>query len=235
MYDPISLSEKTEQIVLKANKKKYYRFRPTKFYGGIATADTVGCNLRCKFCWSSNIVWNAKKAGVFYEPCEVSNKLVKIAELKGYSQLRVSGGEPTVGKKHLLELLETIPSNLLFILETNGLLLGHDVNYVKQLSCYPNLHVRVCLKGCDPEEFNLLTGAKPESYNLQIKSLHLLKKNNISFNIALASIKKNKQSFFKKLKDQGLGRIMLEEEKLKLYPPVKKRLKKEGILHYFEQ
>ena len=68
MYDPIELTKKIEKIVSKNNEKKYYRFRPTGFYGGIATADTVGCNIRCKFCWSSNSVWDPKNIGQFYSP-----------------------------------------------------------------------------------------------------------------------------------------------------------------------
>ena len=63
MYDPIELTKKTEELVVKKNLKKYYRFRPTGFYGGIATADTVGCNLRCNFCWSGSSVWNPKNTG----------------------------------------------------------------------------------------------------------------------------------------------------------------------------
>ena len=46
MYAPIKLYKKTEKIVTKQESKKYYRFHPTGFYGGIATANTVGCNLR---------------------------------------------------------------------------------------------------------------------------------------------------------------------------------------------
>lgn len=33
-------------------ERPYYRFRGGKWYKGIATSDVVGCNLRCKFCWS---------------------------------------------------------------------------------------------------------------------------------------------------------------------------------------
>ena len=127
MYDPIELSKRTESIVINGNMKKYYRFRPTGFYGGIATADTVGCNLRCKFCWSSNSVWNAKNAGNFYSPEDVAKMLHDIAHSKGYRQLRVSGGEPTIGQKHLITLLENINPNYLFILETNGILLGANL------------------------------------------------------------------------------------------------------------
>ena len=108
MYDPIELSKKTENIVTNGNLKKYYRFRPTGFYGGIATADTVGCNLRCKFCWSGNSVWNSKNTGKFYSSEQVANQLQIIAQQKGYRQLRVSGGEPTIGREHLIKLLKNI-------------------------------------------------------------------------------------------------------------------------------
>ncbi|MDH7507222.1 MAG: radical SAM protein, partial [Candidatus Thermoplasmatota archaeon] len=126
MYDPIELSKKTESIVADGDFKKYYRFRPTGFYGGIATADTVGCNLRCKFCWSGSSVWNSKNTGEFFSSESVANRLHDIAESKGYRQLRVSGGEPTLGRKHLINLLKNINKKFLFILETNGILLGFD-------------------------------------------------------------------------------------------------------------
>ena len=35
MYNPIELSKKTEDIVINGKMKKYYRFRPTRFYDGI--------------------------------------------------------------------------------------------------------------------------------------------------------------------------------------------------------
>ena len=108
MYDPIELSKKTESIVVNGDMKKYYRFRATGFYGGIATADTVGCNLRCKFCWSSNSVWNAKNVGDFYPPEHVANELNNIAKRKVFSQVRVSGGEPTIGRNHLILLLRPL-------------------------------------------------------------------------------------------------------------------------------
>jgi len=147
MYNPIELSEKIERIVCKDKEKKYYRFRPTGFYGGIATADTVGCNLRCKFCWSTNSVWNPTKTGKFYSPEEVAETLLDITESKGYHQVRISGGEPTIGRKHLINLLENVHSNLTFILETNGILLGVDESYIEELSKFKNLHIRVCIKG----------------------------------------------------------------------------------------
>ena len=80
MYNPIELSKKIENIVCKEDKKKYYRFRPAGFYGGIATADTVGCNLRCKFCWSTKSVWKPNTTGKLYSPEEVYETLLDIAK-----------------------------------------------------------------------------------------------------------------------------------------------------------
>ena len=232
MYDPIELSKKIENIVTNGDFKKYYRFRPTGFYGGIATADTVGCNLRCKFCWSSNSVWNSKNTGEFYTSEKIANELQNIAQRKGYRQLRVSGGEPTIGREHLIKLLKNIKLNYLFILETNGILLGFDKTYVDELSDFKNLHVRVCLKGSDPQEFSMLTGAKV-GFEYQIKALENLRDKKMSFNIAIVSVKKDKKQFLDKLIEMGLEKIMIEDEEIILYPLVKKRLEDEKLLHFF--
>jgi uncharacterized Fe-S cluster-containing radical SAM superfamily protein len=234
MYDPVALSKKTEHLVVDGAKKKYYRFRPTRFYGGIATADTVGCNLRCTFCWSGDSVWNSQRTGEFYSSGEIARVLQDIAGKKGYQQVRISGGEPTIGRVHLICLLKSIHPKFLFILETNGILLGADKTYVEELSIFKNLHVRVCLKGCTPEEFSWLTGAK-RGFDLQLRALENLRDANLSFNIALVSVKGNKQGLFNQLADMGLGDRMIEEEVIKLYPRVRKRLSRAGILCYFDE
>lgn len=233
MYDPIILSKKIEDTVIKGNMKKYYRFRPAGFYGGIATADTVGCNLRCKFCWSSNSVWNAKNVGKFYSPENVAEILNNIANEKAYNQIRISGGEPTIGKKHLITVLENIVPDYSFILETNGILLGKDRKYIEDLSKFKNLHIRICFKGSTPKEFSILTGAK-NGFDYQFKALEYLKEKNLNFNIAVVSINPDKKYFFDKLIEMGLEKIMIEEEEIKLYPLVRKRLLDENLLHYFE-
>jgi len=235
MYDPIDVSKKTENIIVAHTLKKYYRFRPTGFYGGIATADTVGCNLRCRFCWSGHSVWSAKEIGEFYSPEQVVEKLQTIAEKKGYQQLRISGGEPTIGKDHLLCLLELLNTKYEFILETNGILLGYDTTYVKSLSVFPQVHVRVCLKGADAEEFSLLTGAK-QGFEYQLKALQFLHEAHVRFNIALVCVHpEKKQRLFQRLHEMDLDSVMIEEEEITLYPLVRKRLQEEQLLHYFER
>ena len=41
LIDPVELAERMRQMVSSGEKRKYYRFRPAPFYGGIATADCV--------------------------------------------------------------------------------------------------------------------------------------------------------------------------------------------------
>lgn len=235
VYNPLDVSNKTERLVVaNGNRRKYYRFRPAGFYGGIATADAVGCNLRCVFCWSGASVWNTEKTGALYTPEQVVQNLHAIAEKKGYHKVRISGGEPTIGRDHLCALLRLIHQDYEFILETNGILLGADREYVKTLSGFPNLHVRVCLKGCDNEEFSWLTGAET-GFDYQLKALEHLRDLGMKFNIALVSVKPDKHELFDLLHEMGLENIMIEDEEITLYPAVTRRLKKAGILGYFER
>ncbi len=233
VYDPLRLSRQMETDVTQGDNRKYYRFRATRFYGGIATADAVGCNLRCRFCWSGTTVWHTEK-GDFYSPEEVAGRLARLAASHGYDRVRLSGGEPTLGRNHLLALLSALDPSLLFVLETNGILLGADASCVEELSGFANLHVRVSLKGCTPEEFSRLTGAASEAYRLQMQALRYLRDSPLSFNIAVISCMDTLPMLLDRLREMGLGSVMLEEETVKLYPPVRKRLRTMGLLEYFE-
>jgi len=104
MYDPLELARKTAKMVCQGTARQYYRFRPARFYGGIATADCLGCNLRCAFCWAWGQLHQVQKLGQFYGPAEVAARLTAIARKKGFPQVRISGNEPTLGMPHLLEV-----------------------------------------------------------------------------------------------------------------------------------
>ncbi|HDD64219.1 MAG TPA: radical SAM protein, partial [Thermoprotei archaeon] len=172
MFNPIELTEKIRKLVVRGNMRKYYRVaRGGRWYGGISTADCVGCNLKCVFCWSGRPRDRPDKVGRFYTPEQIFSALDRVARRRGYRLLRVSGNEPTIGKRHLLELLEFVEqSNYQFILETNGILIGYDKSYAKALSKYSRVHVRVSLKGTSEDEFSRLTGAKPEFFSYQLKA-----------------------------------------------------------------
>ncbi|MFO7795373.1 MAG: radical SAM protein [Promethearchaeati archaeon] len=218
MIDPLDLTEKVERYVCKDHLRKYYRFRKTRFYGGCATADCLGCNLRCIHCWAQKKVWNPKLFGEFYQPKKVCQKLLQFNQ----SSIRISGGEPTLCKSHLFKVIELIPKEILFILETNGILL--DEFYVEQLSKYKNLYVRVSLKGVNEDSFQKITGAKGEFFQKQLKALRLLEKYNINLRAAIIP------DLFEKKDISKLKIPNLEFESLIEYPFVKKALKDEKII-----
>lgn len=217
MVDPSKLAQTVENQVCKNDSKKYYRFRKTQFYGGCATADCLGCNLRCVYCWAQKKVWQPQKFGKYYSPKSVSERLLTMNQ----PLVRVSGGEPTIGKDHLLKLLSFIPKNILFILETNGILL--DEVYIKELSKFSNLYVRVSLKGVDEQTFEQNTGSDGWFFNNQLKALELLKNYGIQHRAAiLFNIYTEEQITSLRIPD-------LEFESLIKYDFVIQNLRKKGI------
>lgn len=83
-YDPVKTHLAVEKLVTRIGPegqgRKYYRIRAAKWYGGIVTADCVGCGLMCKFCWvSDDVMFHPADAGRFYTPKEVANSLVALA------------------------------------------------------------------------------------------------------------------------------------------------------------
>lgn len=174
------------------------------------------------------------KIGDFYSAEQVYGQLRAVASKRGYDKIRITGNEPTIGKDHLFGILELIDkSNFRFILETNGILIGHDRNYAEQLSKLKNLHVRVSLKATSPEEFSRLTGATPTAFDLQLEALKNLLNAEVSFHPAIMmsfSSPATIQQFRYEL--QAIDRSLadsLEEEYAILYPPVLERLKKADI------
>jgi uncharacterized Fe-S cluster-containing radical SAM superfamily protein len=142
-FDPIELASMTEAIVCRGSSRKYTKFYKVGVYGGISTGYTVGCCLRCIYCW---VDWSRdypESHGRFYTPEQAFQNLIAKAKKKRVSKLRISGGEPTLCKEHLLGVLKLVKTtNYLFMLETNGILLGLDQDYAKQLEQFSsNLHV----------------------------------------------------------------------------------------------
>jgi uncharacterized Fe-S cluster-containing radical SAM superfamily protein len=235
MFDPIKLAELTRQDVCRDGLRKYYRFRPSKFYGGISTADCVGCCLRCIFCWAWKVVSNPLDHGEFYHSEEVAQRLMRIAGKKHLRQLRISGNEPTIGWEHLMKVLDLIDGRYLFILETNGILLGENEGYAEDLSRFKNLHVRVSLKGTGRDEFSRLTGALPEGFDLQTKALENLIRHGVNCHPACMtsfSPPENIKALRKRLKTIRSAFEDFEVEEIILYPHVEERLKKIDIPYY---
>lgn len=233
LFDPITKAEEIQSIVVQDDKRKYYRVpRAGRWYGGIATADCCGCNLRCVFCWSNKPRDRPDQIGEFYSPEQVFNMITSCAARHNYRLVRISGNEPTLAKRHLLKILSLIEkTNYLFILETNGTLL--DEGFVMDLSKHRNLHVRVSLKGTNKEEFSMMTSSIPDTFEQILESLRLLIAYKIRFNIAvMLSFSPDKNIALLKEKLHAIAPTLLddfEEEYIFLYPHVVHRLNKAGI------
>lgn len=234
MFDPLVVARATEEMVAQGELRRYYRFRAARFYGGISTADCVGCCLRCVFCWSWKEVAAPERYGQMCSSESVVQRLVSIARKKRFRQVRVSGNEPTIGREHLVGVLERIPTDLLFILETNGILIGADGSYAQELAEFRNLHVRVSLKGATEEEFSRLTGARPEGFRLQLRALENLVKAGVSVHPACMvsfSTSESISSLRARLARIDPSFRQFEVEELILYPEVERRLAASGLAY----
>lgn len=232
-YDPLKLAKKTEEIVCRGDSRKYTKFYCVGVYGGISTGYTVGCDLRCIFCW---VEWSRdfpEQHGKFCTPQQVFQRLVFNAKKKRISKLRISGGEPTLGKEHLLKVLDLInTTNYSFILETNGILFGEDKGYVESLRKYKNVYTRLCLKAGTSEGFQKRTGALGDFYELPYKGIKNLMDAGLKFHVAcmndpaLMSREEN-NAMLRKLKELNY-QDYLEEEVCDPYFTSVKRLEKAG-------
>ena len=235
-YDPIALAAATEKVVVRGNQRKYVQLgRRLRFYGGSISATEVGCNLRCKFCFSDKPVWKPGRVGKFYSPQAVFDGLDRAARKYNTKIISASASEGTLGKQHLLELLELVDqSDYTYVLETNGMILGADQQYVSDLKRFKNLHVRVSMKGCCPEEFHKLTGAKRSAYELPFRALEALIEAGISCNACLSVSFSNEASIKvakRRLYDLWPGLLKsLEVERIRLFPKVRKRLHEHDLL-----
>ena len=234
-YDPIALAAATEKVVVAGNRRKYASLaRPLRFYGGTTSATEVGCNLRCAFCFSDKPVRKPGSTGRFYTPQEVFNALTASAQRHGHKLISASASEGTLGRQHLLELLELVDqSPYVYVLETNGMTLGDDPEFAQQLARFRNLHVRVSIKGTNPEEYHTLTGARASSYALPFRALGHLIDAGVSCNACVMisfSSKEGIQEVKERLAKVQPGILKsLELEKITLFPKVAQRLAKAGL------
>jgi len=220
-FDPIQHSIEVEKLVMQDDKRRYYRFRYAKFYGGIITADAVGCNLLCAYCWNYSRNLNPSRYGEFYSPYEVAGKLLELSEKRRCSQFRISGAEPILGRAsalHLADVISQVDGN--FIIETNGVMLGADSSLIEVLKPLPHVHVRLCVKAHSGSDFEKITGAQAESFDYQLKAEKALRDARMHYSVAVMTPFVNPRK---------LPHGVSEVEDLILYKSTKKRLMERGI------
>jgi len=237
-FDPLELARKTEDIVCRGDSRKYTKFYCVGAYGGIATGYLCGCCLRCIYCW---VEWSRdfpEKYGYFQSPQQAFAQLSRVARKKRVNKLRISGGEPTLGKSHLLSLLEKVENSpfSLFILETNGILIGADSDYAHEIARFKRVHTRVSLKAGTPQAFTKKTGAKAESFELPFRAIVNLLKADASFHVAAMTADprivtpEERQSLLNRLSSIHPALVTnLEEEVVAPYPTALKRLQHAGV------
>lgn len=234
-FDVLRVSEILERKVAEGEKRKYFRFRFSRFYGGSAVGDVVGCNLRCAFCWTGR-PRDDVSLGFWVTARQAAKRLAKLAGKSGLA--RLSAGEPTLGWRHLVSLLDFIAEYypwLGFILETNGVLIGARPSYARLLAEHPvRPLVRVSIKACSGIWFRVLTGAREDALELQIKAIEALYDSNAKFRVAVFAAFGSKKCWANLLGiiAERTGPEVLrdmEVEPLVLYPTAKRRLKLLGV------
>jgi uncharacterized Fe-S cluster-containing radical SAM superfamily protein len=228
-FDPFVRASEVENIVMEGSRRKYYRFRYSRHYGGIVTADAVGCNILCAYCWNYFRNQDPKKVGTYYFPAEVADRLLKIARKKGVKLFRVSGAEPVLGRKsmeHLIDVVKCVDSP--FILETNGLLLGYMPELADMLEGL-DITVRVAIKGWNEKSFERITGADGSAFRYQLIALKELTQRDITVWPAIMIDvfgDEGARQIKERVAEIGLE---VEMEELNRYPFVMDNLKKRGI------
>jgi uncharacterized Fe-S cluster-containing radical SAM superfamily protein len=237
-FDPVRLANKIEALVCEGNKRRYSRFGSTiNYQTAIATGYAVGCCLRCIYCWASKSRDCLMESYSFYSPQEAFERLADIAQQKKLNQLRISDGESTIGKTHLLELLELMERSKFkrFIVETNGIILGNDRDYIKSLSRFNKIFVRVSLKAGTAADFTHKTGAIQEAFELPFLAIRYLKAAGIPLWVSAMSADPRFMSPLERISligklaeiDASLA-LNLEEEMVVLYPETRQRLEAIG-------
>jgi len=235
-FDALHRSHEAERLVMRGARRLYSKFRAAPYYGGIATADAVGCSFLCAYCWNYRRNEDPAGRGTFFSPESVADRLLGIARRRSLTRFRVTGSEPILGEasfEHLLKIMESVlgaEPRSSFVLETNGLMLGYQQGLVRRLSS-PRLLVRVALKGVDPESFEIITGAGKDFFRYPLLALRALEQAGVKAWPALM------KDLFSRAQIEGLKttlrgegvRSELELESLEGYLSVLENLKRRGI------
>jgi len=232
-FDPLVLARRTEEIVAREDARKYTAFHCTGVYGGISTGYTVGCCLRCIFCWVDSSRDYPESGGEFCSAEETARQLLGNARRKRVDQVRISGGEPTLCKEHLLAVLDLIePTGYGFVLETNGIPIAADDDYAARLASYTCAHIRVSLKAGTAEGFEARTGARGELWELPYVAIERLGAAGAEFHVAAMTDSRlmsqdERAAMLKRLRKAGYAG-WVEEERCDAYRSTVRRLRAAG-------
>jgi len=235
-FDPVKRAEEVERLVMKDGKRLYYRFRAAPYYGGIATADAIGCSFLCAYCWNYFRNLNPARFDRYYSAQEVASNLLEIARKRSFHLFRITGSEPLLGEaslEHLTGVLKIIfqeQPHSVFILETNGFFQGCRKDLIEKL-IFKNLWIRISLKGVDEESFELISGAKREFFQYPLVALKELEKAGMKAWPAVMSDLFTDEEIgrLKKVLEEYEIGARVEQEVLEEYPFVIENMKKRKV------
>jgi uncharacterized Fe-S cluster-containing radical SAM superfamily protein len=234
--DPIRRSEEAEKLVMRGESRTYYKFRAAPYYGGIATADAVGCSFLCAYCWNYGRNENPSRFGNFHSPEAVADKLLEISRRRNFHLFRITGSEPILGEasfQHLLKVVEIVfqeSPRAKFILETNGLVLGYREEFADELK-FRNLLIRIAIKGVDPCSFEKIAGVRREFFIYPLLALKNLARRGIRAWPAVMEdlFSEAEISELRKTLRENEIKAELELECLESYPFVMENMNKRGL------
>ncbi len=228
-------------LVNDGDRRLIHKVRKSQYYGGIATVDVVGCYLDCAFCWvpdykrSVSSIKNHIDEFDFLSPQETFDILKSIGDKNNFNSVRLSGGEPTLNSKHLLETIRLMSKTKYnYILETNGLML--DKKFVSELSEFKDdIYVYFSLKGCNSENFGELTNRDKKYWEKQLDSLEKVIDKDFTVGINIMSnylTKKELLFLIEKMRNiHSLIPFAIDLKKTSIFSHVQKRLEERGITH----
>ncbi|MDD1672824.1 MAG: radical SAM protein [Methanomicrobiales archaeon] len=227
-FDPLQRAAEVESMVMRDGQRKYYRFRASRHYGGIVTADTIGCPFLCAYCWNYERNKCPEKEGEYYSTRDVVKKLTAIGRQKGIDLYRISGAEPILGQESFEHLLQVLEAGR-FIIETNGLILGSQPHLVEHLK-ERNIAIRVSIKGWNGPSFEQLSGAKKEFFMFPLFALKQLIYQGIdTWPAVMGDLfgREGTERLTAQLEEMGI-RTRIEAEYLERYPFVVSNLQHRG-------
>jgi uncharacterized Fe-S cluster-containing radical SAM superfamily protein len=192
-FDPLVRSAEVERIVMRGSSRRYYRFRHARFYGGIISADAIGCNLLCNWrvgrCWNYSRNQNPDTADEFLEPAEVAARLIGLAEKNSCWNFRISGCENFLGQAsadHLLEVLRLLRVKRPacgIVIESNAVWIGANPEILDRIP-KGNTSLRISLKGHDEAHSQEITGATG-AHALQMAAIRAASERNMKCRVAV--------------------------------------------------
>ena len=120
-----------------------------------------GCNLRCDQCQNYGVAFTA--SGNLLESIETAQILIGLKQQHNLDRIAISGGECTLNRKWLLDLINNIKimdKNVNIHVDTNGTILTPD--YIDDLIQKGMTDVGIDLKSLDPSTFRNITGLEDE-------------------------------------------------------------------------